>query len=141
MQRAAPSFYISVIFYGSYARPVTQTSRHFFHALIVRLSGLYPTGIPVFELWQGWERPVPISAFPPLSLSHTAPAARHTLVNKRVCVTVAGGTCDFGFRNSSGIKAQAHYDTDTYVHRCTYRPQSNLGSIKSKNMLKMFSFT
>lgn len=35
-----------------------------FHALIVPLSGLYPTGIPVFELTQRWEGQFLLHRFP-----------------------------------------------------------------------------
>lgn len=35
-----------------------------FHALIVLLRGLHPTGIPVFELTQGWEGYFPLQCFP-----------------------------------------------------------------------------
>lgn len=48
----------------------------FFHALIVLLSGLYPAGIPVFELSQGREGRFPFQCFP-LSPDPTRARAAH----------------------------------------------------------------
>lgn len=86
----------------------------FFHALIVLLSGLYPAGIPVFELSQGQEGgPVPISVFPSFSWSHQSPAAHQSRALQSVVNNVFVCDLQLFFKSSSLhlILITCHYKT------------------------------
>ena len=74
-----------------------------FHALIFPLSGLYLTGIPVFELLQGREGCFPFLCFPLYPDAFKVHISRkHSVVN--MYVSAPARACDFAGERSKSMQ-------------------------------------